>query len=328
MKNPDFEWSENSWDTRLYIRHIAEDIPLSFEAYLYQTTKYLNTVNRDKKFSFHLFQKGEISSVACAHFTTDDIHVISPPLAPFGGIQCDERCNSDELNFLLRCIENWFSMQTQYSLRVKNAAGCYHSFETNDLLDSIYEMSGYKIAGKLINYHIPVSQSPFFENITRTEQKRLVKCRKASFRTSLYDGTDIELVYNFIKESRKSMGYLLSFTLAQLNAMIVQFPQQCKIFVVMDGQRIIALTVTVLVCNGVLYNFLPSDHPAYRGFSPMVYLTETLYNYCQKEAIKILDLGISLDHNGIEKPGLLKFKKNLGGIESLKITYEKKLKTG
>lgn len=324
MKNPDFEWSEYNLDVRLYIRHFAGDIPLAFEPCLYQTAKYLNTVNPDKKFSFYLFRKGELSSIACAHFTTDDVNIISPARAPFGGIQCDEKCSSDEIDFLLHIIQNWFSSQTKYALKIKNAPGCYYSNEKNDLLNNAYGLSGFKIADKFINYHIPVSQSPFSEIITKAEIKRLLKCKNAGFRTGLYDVADVEMVYNFIQESRRSKGYLMSMTLDQLNTMIGEFSQECKIFVVMDEHKIIALTVTILVCREVLYNFLPADIPTYKSFSPMVYLTETLYNYCQKEGIKILDLGISLDNNGIEKPGLLKFKKNLGGIESLKFTYEKK----
>ena len=50
-----------------------------------------------------------------------------------------------------------------------------------------------------------------------------------------------------------------------------------------------------------------------------------IYEYCQEEKVKILDLGISLDHLGKEKPSLIRFKKNIGGIPSEKITYIKHL---
>ncbi len=85
------------------------------------------------------------------------------------------------------------------------------------------------------------------------------------------------------------------------------------------------MTVTVRVCEDVLYNFLPADLSSYKSFSPLVYLTEAIYNYCQEKQIAILDMGLSLDLHGNEKPGLLKFKKNLGGEESVRLIYQKQV---
>ncbi|WP_159467085.1 hypothetical protein [Dyadobacter sp. 3J3] len=218
-------------------------------------------------------------------------------------------------------------MQTEPILIVKTSPTCYNPTSKNSLISKTYAFLGYNINDKLINYHIQISQSPFFRNINYAEVRRLAKCKKSGFRAGLYDEPDIEIVYTFIKESRIAKGYLMSMTFEQLESLINNFPKQCKIFVVKIEGKIIALTVTILVCKGILYNFMPADLATYKSFSPMVYLMETVYNYCQKEEIGILDLGVSLDSNGNEKPGLLKFKKNLGGIKSFKISYQKQLKS-
>lgn len=328
MKNPNFKWSENSLETRLYIQHSVTIIPLSFEAFLYQNTNYLNATGHDKKFSFYLFRTGEIASVSCIHFSKNYTGYISPERAPFGGIQCDKKCSADELSFLLRCIENWFSSHTDCIVSIKTPPACYHTDPINDLLTSAYDLAGYKMANRFTNYHIPISSLAFFENIIPPEAIRLAKCKNSGFRAGLYDDPNIEIVYNFIKESRAAKGYLMSMTSVQLEILINNFPEYCQIFVVKDGGKIIALSVTILVCKGILYNFLPADLPDYKSFSPMVQLTEAIYNYCQRKKIAILDLGISLDNNGNEKPGLLRFKKNLGGKVSFKITYEKNLIPG
>lgn len=326
MKNPDFKWSENGLETRLYIWHFVTDIPLSFEAFLYQTANYLNEIDLEKKYSFYLFITEEIPAVASIHFTRNDTGFISQARAPFGGIECDKKCNEEEINFLLRCVSDWFSSKTDCLLKVKTAPACYNSVLKNILFTSTYEYAEYKISNKLINYHIPVSKSSFSQNITSSEARRLSKCKKSDFRAGLYDNPDTEIVYNFIKESRAAKGYLMLMTIDQLAIMINNFPEQCRVFVVTDGTKIIALAITVLVSKRVLYNFLPADLPEYKSFSPMVLLIEAIYNYCQKEDIVILDLGISLDNEGNEKASLLKFKKNLGGEPSFKITYEKQLK--
>ncbi|MBE9464785.1 GNAT family N-acetyltransferase [Dyadobacter subterraneus] len=326
MKNPDFDWVENGLETRLYIQHFVTEIPLSFEPFLYQTADYLNAQNCDRRFSFYLFRKGEALSAACIHFTNIDTSFVSPLRAPFGGVQCDEKCKANELSFFLRCVEDWFSSQTNATkCIIRTAATCYKSADKHFLLFNSYETAGYKITRKFINHHIPVSRSPFVNTIIPAERRRLAKCRKSGFQAELYAKPDFEIVYNFIHNSRSEKGYLMSMTPKQVDVLINKFPHQCRIFVVRDESKIIAMSVTVLVSKGILYNFLPADLSDYKSFSPMVYLLETVYNYCQKEEIRILDLGISTDHHGIEKPGLLKFKKNLGGIESFKITYEKKI---
>lgn len=315
-------------ETRLYIQHSVTIIPLSFEAFLYQNTNYLNSTGHAKKFSFYLFRTGEIASVACIHFTKNYTGYISPERAPFGGIQCDKKCSADELSFLLCCVENWFSSQPDCTLSIKTPPACYDTDPLHNLLTGTYDLAGYKIANRFANHHIPVSSLAFFENIIPSEARRLARCKNSGFRAGLYEDPNIEIVYNFIKESRAAKGYLMSMTSGQLEILINNFPEHCQIFMVTDGGKIIALSVTILVCKEVLYNFLPADLPDYKSFSPMVQLTEAIYNYCQRKKIAILDLGISLDNNGNEKPGLLKFKKNLGAKVSYKITYEKGLKPG
>ncbi|MCF0054204.1 hypothetical protein [Dyadobacter sp. CY356] len=325
MKNPDFIWSENSLVARLYIQYSVLEMPLSFEPFLYQTKDYLNVTSSYEKFSFYLFRSDEIAARACIHFTKDCHDLISPARAPFGGVQCDQNCNAGEIKFLLHCVENWFSKQSNPAVKLKGAPSCYYANGTYDLLSSAYEMSGYKVIGKCINCHIPISPSPFSMNITAAERRRLAKCKESGFCTEIYDKPDIDIVYDFIKESRNAKGYLLSITKEQLDILIYKFPQQYKLFVVTDQSKIIALAITVRVCQDVLYNFLPADLYTYKCFSPTVYLTEAIYNYCQEEEIAVLDMGLSLDHHGNQKPGLLKFKKNLGGEESVKITYQKVL---
>jgi lipid II:glycine glycyltransferase (peptidoglycan interpeptide bridge formation enzyme) len=117
----------------------------------------------------------------------------------------------------------------------------------------------------------------------------------------------------------------LSVTANELNTLLTDLPQEYIVFTVTDNWKIIAMSLAVRVHSKVLYNFLPADLAAYQSYSPMVLLNEAMYNYCQNEGIDILDLGTSQDHHGVEKPGLIRFKENLGGQESLKITYRKLL---
>ncbi len=82
--------------------------------------------------------------------------------------------------------------------------------------------------------------------------------------------------------------------------------------------------MTVRVRDDILYTFLPASNPAYHAYSPLVLLMDGLFEYCQQQQIRLLDLGVSLDGNHQPKPSLLRFKRNLGALESPKVCFEKR----
>ncbi|GAB3167993.1 hypothetical protein GCM10027291_15860 [Telluribacter humicola] len=134
------------------------------------------------------------------------------------------------------------------------------------------------------------------------------------------------MVYTFINKSRQEQGYPLTLPREKLLDLLNLFPAEVLVFGVYDGEIIAALTVAIQVSRDIIYNFLPADNLQYRTYSPTVMLNEALYHYCQQEGVKIVDLGISLDHHGQPKPSLARFKERLGGISSPKITYSKELR--
>ncbi|GAB4027621.1 hypothetical protein GCM10028773_59450 [Spirosoma koreense] len=58
----------------------------------------------------------------------------------------------------------------------------------------------------------------------------------------------------------------------------------------------------------------------------MVMLLDGLFVYCQQHRIQLLDLGTALDENGQPKPGLMRFKRNVGAQESPKLVFEKRFR--
>jgi hypothetical protein len=326
LKTPDFKWLENDLETHLYIQHPVLDIPCQFEPFLYHTAQYLNKQPEQKYLSFYLFKNTRNKSIAFIHFmTTPNAPVItSLSFVPFGGIQCTENCSTQELQFLLASAESWISKQNQEAIIIKTAPMCYPS-GAKEALANAYYAAGYRPVNTYINHHINVGEAPFYQTIVSSERRRLLKCRNARFQASICTDPDAQIVYNFIRDSRNKKNYFLSITQEQMELLLSDFPQQYLVFAVTDKEKIIALSLAVRVHTQVLYSFLPADFSDYHRYSPMVLLNEAMYEYCQNEGISILDLGISLDHHGVEKPGLMRFKQNLGGQQSLKITYGKSI---
>ena len=194
-------------------------------------------------------------------------------------------------------------------------------------LFACYKLAGYQLKEIFRNHTISVTNYSFSNMISAAENRRLKKCHHAKFKVTLMENPEIVLVYDFIKANRDRLGYRLSLTLNELKNLVEIFPDEIKVFSVSDLDKLIALAVTVRVNNVILYNFLPADVPEYRQYSPIVLLMDGIYQYCQEQKISTIDLGVSLDHLGNEKPSLIRFKENIGGKECQKITWEKDLDT-
>jgi len=89
----------------------------------------------------------------------------------------------------------------------------------------------------------------------------------------------------------------------------------------------LAATVVVIVNKKIAYHFMPASHvdfQDYRKFSPMVFLVENLYKWCQENSIVTLDLGTSYVEMKM-KTSLAQFKENIGGKPSEALSWQKTL---
>lgn len=322
MNTPDFTWNYDSLETRLYIQKPANEYPCSFEVYLFNTAKHQNTQTTQAYHTFYLIRLPYPEAIASISLIeVSEKHFASPARAPFGGIQCHPGCQMQELIFFLSCVEKWTQQNSAKDLLIKTAPVVYNP-SLNRILHRIYLMNAYQSIDR-INHHIEISSIDFSLTIKKSESRRLSKCKQASFRVNLLKTTPDGDIFKFISDSFSSKNYKLSISEERFEVLAKTFPEEFLVFTARDGHQLIAVCVTVRVSKDVLYLFIQTDLLSYRKFSPMVLLYEQIYNYCQKEGIKTMDLGTSTDHNGVIKPGLVCFKENMGGVKSLKVSYQK-----
>ena len=100
------------------------------------------------------------------------------------------------------------------------------------------------------------------------------------------------------------------------------FPGDYLLFGVFDKNKLIATSVCIKVNDKILYCFYIGDALAFRPHSPITLLINGIYEYCQTNDFKMLDLGISTD-KGILNKGLYAFKKTFGSFDSYKLTFLK-----
>lgn len=257
-----------------------------------------------------------------AIFLCDGVKAISLPQAPFGGIHY-HHVSIAILRHFVRAVVDYFTARHLQKIIIKNPAGIYNRGQ-NAIITNCLVNLGFTISNYDINHHIEVDQTGFSEKVHKMEDRKLRGAMKEKFGFREIAGKGIVEVYNFICGCRGEKKTNMNITFDQLNMAVKAFPENYKFFVVDFNGNIIAATVAVFVHKNILYNYLPASSVAYNKLSPMVFLLNGLYGYCQSKGVRIMDLGISSIDNKPQE-GLVLFKERVGGKATLKLTFQRNL---
>ena len=245
---------------------------------------------------------------------------ISPKKATFGGFWAKQALAFELLKGFLEWTENILLHKGVKEIHLKNAPQILQNLPTWEWL---LWHNGYQQKTIECNYHLDLSQN-IFDKLHKTAQRKVLKCEQEGFKFSLWQNPDLAVVYQFLKEARHRKDFPLTISWEGFEEMFAQFPQDYYIFVLKHAQNITALTVVVRFGEAVLYNFYPADNPQFLKYSPNIALIHQVALWAKNEGYSILDLGIATQ-DGQPNEGLMRFKEQLGGQASLKISFVKHL---
>lgn len=264
-----------------------------------------------------------LADARCAFFVQSG-KAFSPVAAPFGSVECSTGFPDEALDLFIRTLIQAGRSAGAMTLQLVNYPLCYAPEFVGCLVQKLLR-HGFVGLETHQTFYLPVSTTPFDVNLVPAERRRIARCLQAGFQLKHWHWSDKTRVINFLVKTRHQKGYTLTISPERLTDLLRTFPNECAVFAVMDGDTIAALTITVRVRHDILYNFQPASNPDYAAFSPMVLLIKGIYTYCQQHQIGLLDLGLSLDENRQAKPGLARFKRNLGAQESPRMVFERDL---
>ncbi len=295
-----------------------------FELGLYHKPEHVSLLAKSTCFSFVLFHSENDTPLALIHFSkTDCTTWQSPAQAPFGGLISHPTCNTEGIEYLFKIAESWLNIQACTTLIIKSPARIYEYNQNFSF--NFYKTLGFLKESISTNYYIKVQYEDFTSIIKPQERRRIKKCTKYGFTCKILTHRDVVSLYGFIKKNRETKGYHMPVNFEKLDHLFQSFPENVVGFGVYNDQELVAASVCIKVTDKILYNFLVSDNLAYRGFSPVAKLYETIYDYCKNADIEVLDMGVSLDNDGAFKPSLARFKLNMGAKTGEKITWVKSL---
>ena len=263
----------------------------------------------------HVIRDGNIS----LPFYLKDGFALAPLAAPFGGFRFHGLVSESEVRRFLRILPSELKRFRVTGLRLVLPPDAYHP-EWHIWLLPLLKEAGCKVVWQDLNFHLEQTGT-FGSRLHRSERWKRNKSLREGYQFKILSDPDWNQLYPFLLESRKRKGYFLSMTKEALEATVNRFRTHYKISGVYQGTQLAALGVTVRVSPEVEYVFYTADSLDHRKLSPVVLLHEGIYEDMSGNSRGILDLGTA-SLKGIVNSGVATFKRNLGGIASVKTTLQ------
>ncbi len=271
--------------------------------------------------SFYLLQPRTQTVEALWHVHQQGGSACSPLRAPYGSIEFADSVKPEELFTFIQEVERRLRHAGVEKIMLRCSPLAYDADHLS-LLHVLLLNLGYQVTVAEPGACVSVHDVPFVQRIAASERQKLQHAHKLEYRCAVLPQDRFELLYDFLEHHMQARGYSVSMTRTQLRETIQQFPEYFFLRGVWDGDVMVAASVSVRVHPRVLYSFYTVHDARYDATSPVVMLLESLYQYCQQQAIPLLDLGTSA-WQGKPNFSLLDFKRWLGADVTEKFTFEK-----
>ncbi len=308
----------------------APRLPLAFEPFLFLMPAH-QALQQHGRPVVAFFLEDEAAGLTVAQFyVVPDADPAAPGLArspgqaSFGGVQVAAGLPVAALHPLLDAAESWLRQHGQQALGVRGYPFCYDPSGAATLAEALRQR-GYRVVLAEENYYLD-TQRDYTAHLHRSERKRLRKCHDHGMVVEQEPPLLLPAAYAFIAACRRERGQPLSLPLERIEALFRAFPQRHFLFSVRwPSGEWAALTLAIQVSERVLYNFYHASPIAVNEFSPVVLLNKGLHAFAQANDMALVDLGISTLPGGMPHGSLLQFKRHLGCVASLKLTWHKSL---
>lgn len=300
---------------------LPEGLKPSFDPGIFHDSKHLLLQAQQGWHSFYIQDDKTLAGLV--HFHVTEGHASSPYRSTFGSFLFSEELSETTLFDFVKFCENKLLEKSVRSISLKNQPETY-SVEKNQKLSEVLDKLGYSVSKEETSAILSVSNKTFESGLHKSEKKRLRKCRESSLSFEIMPAEQLQKIYIFLEACRVEKGYSLSMPFEEIKKLALTFPERILLTAVIDKNQIVAANISIRVYEHVLYNFYHDHSSEYDHLSPVVLLNERLYNFCQANTVKLLDLGTSNINDEVNE-SLLAFKLHLGAQPSRKLTFYKKL---
>lgn len=289
---------------------------------LYSTPAFLKANNHLPQKHFYFFNKSSNKYLAHLAASVDGDIAVSPLKAPFGGVEFEESLSAADLKNFIKAVENTLASDGVQEIRLHQPP---ENYQLQDTINDVLLELEYDIIQERDYHGIDIDGLPLSEKMVDMQKRRLKKCEKAGFIYKKYRKSELAGAFHQIDRWRTAADKRLSMTWADLHNSSKRNPKAYHAFGIENEHGLmIAGSIVVKVSDRVLYNFFPASYDAYNAYSPMVMLTNKIYEWGQDNGFVHLDLGTSYVHKNVNT-GLRLFKERLGGKVYRAWSWRKKI---
>lgn len=306
----------------------APRLPLAFEPFLFLTPVHQALQQPGcPVLAFFLEDEAASRTVAQLYVVLDFEgagRARSPGQASFGGVQLAAGLPVAALHGLLEAAEATLRQHQQLGLEVRAYPGCYDLSGAATLAEALRQR-GYQVALAEQNYHLDTERD-YNAYLSPNERRYLRQCQQAGFVVEQEPPYLLPRAYEFIAECRRERGYAPSLPLERVQALFREFPHQHLLLSVREpAGEWAAVLLAIRASSRVFYDFYLASPLRLNKLSPAVQLLGGLHAFAQANGAAIVDLGTSTLPAGGPNAPLLNFKRHLGGIAGLRLTWQKEL---
>jgi hypothetical protein len=288
----------------------------------YQSSFFRIHAQGRRGFYFSLIKRKSNRMLGAGHFIEDGLGVFKSPFrGSYGGVFFVSDVSLEKIDKTYASIESFLIEQGARRIVITLAPFVYSSQLNSVTYNSLVRRS-YGVCRHELNYSISIDSRNFSERIDYGNRKKIAKGIREGLIARALESTEFEAAYNIIAANRSKNGFQISLDWSSLAEMIFKMPDVVLCFGVFEADQMIASSVCMCLSPSILYVFYWGERPGVESMSPVSLIADMLYKYCQEQRISILDLGTSTVH-GVPSYGLIRYKKNLGSEESLKLTFMK-----
>lgn len=154
-------------------------------------------------------------------------------------------------------------------------------------------------------------------NLSKGNRKKLRQWFESNGTLEKVDAHRILEVYEIIRLNRLSLGVEPSISLEGLQSLLSHFPTEYSLYLGHVNHENAVAAVVVQSSLHQDYVFFWADTTTCRHLSPVVAMCDFLANLARDKGMNFLDLGTA-QIEGVDNPGLVRFKNNLGAIPASK----------
>ena len=291
---------------------------------LFNTFRFFNLHKTERSYYIAIKDKNSHATLGTFSCREMEEHVVRSPLrGTFGGFEL-YYLNVNFIEVFIDYVEGFLAKQGMRKLVIIETP-LAHNPPKAALILHVLIRRGYRIDYTDLDYFIDIDPTSLVDKMEPNNKKRFRKCKREGFEAFHLERQQYRQAYDVICQNRISKGYPLSMRYEEILQMLEMFPDCIHFFGVFRNKEMIASSICVKINRDILYVFYWGDLPAYAQYSPITLLAEFIYSFARDNNFKMLDLGSSSE-KGNPNYGLTRFKRNLGALETLKITYSKTLK--